>query len=78
MDGVWVCKRILKTIKEREDRIHAVLVNNELAAMVQYRAFMGEITALGSICQEISEILERGAEHDDQGTILTGSFDQKA
>ena len=55
-----------------------MLVNNELADMVQYRAFMGEITALGSICQEISEILERGAEHDDQGTILTGSFDQKA
>tara|TARA_R110002020_G_scaffold370280_2_gene581981 strand:- start:216 stop:452 length:237 start_codon:yes stop_codon:yes gene_type:complete len=77
MDGLWVCNKILKTIQERENRIHAVLVNNELADMAQYRAFMGEITALGSISQEISEMLERGAEHDDQGTILTGSFNQK-
>tara|TARA_R110002020_G_scaffold252258_3_gene466086 strand:- start:3823 stop:4047 length:225 start_codon:yes stop_codon:yes gene_type:complete len=74
MDGVWVCTKILKTIQEREARIHAVLVNNELSDMAQYRALMGEITALGSISQEISEMLERGEEYNDQGTVLTGPF----
>ena len=71
MDGVWVCTRILKIIQERETLIHDLLVNNQLSDMAQYRGLMGEITALGAISQEISEMLERGEEHDEQGTILS-------
>jgi hypothetical protein len=76
MDGVWVCTRILKIIQEREALIHGMLMNNELSDMAQYRALMGEITALGAVSQEISEMLERGEEHDEQGTVLAGPFGQ--
>ena len=76
MDGVWVCTRILKTIQERETLIHGMLMNNELSDMAQYRGLMGEIAALGAVSQEISEMLERGEEHDEQGTILAGPFGQ--
>jgi len=78
MDGVWVCTRILKIIQERETLIHDLLVNNQLSDMAQYRGLMGEITALGAISQEISEMLERGEEHDEQGTILAGPFGQQS
>jgi hypothetical protein len=76
MDGIWVCERILKVIREREQQISSMLVNNELADMAQYRNLMGEITALGVIGQEISEILEKGMQPDDHGTIVTGTFGQ--
>ncbi len=76
MDGIWVCERILKVIREREQQISSMLVNNELADMAQYRNLMGEITALGGIGQEISEILEKGMQPDDHGTIVTGTFGQ--
>ena len=42
--------------------------------MAQYRALMGEITALGIVQQEISEILEKGTTDDDFGTIVAGTF----
>ena len=74
MDGVWVCDRILKVIRERESQISSMLVNNELQEMAQYRNLMGEITALGIIGQEISEILEKGTQSDDYGTLVTGTF----
>ena len=74
MDGVWVCERILKVIREREHQISSMLLNNELSDMAQYRNLMGEITALGIIGQEISEILEKGMQPDDHGTIITGTF----
>ena len=74
MDGVWVCERILKIIQEREHQISSMLLNNELSDMAQYRNLMGEITALGIIGQEISEILEKGTQPDDHGTIVTGTF----
>ena len=74
MDGVWVCDRIMRVIRDRELQISSMLVNNELADMAQYRNLMGEITALGVIGQEISEILEKGMQPEDHGTIVTGTF----
>jgi hypothetical protein len=76
MDGVWVCDRILKVIRERENQISSMLVNNELQEMAQYRNLMGEIAALGIIGQEISEILEKGMQSDDHGTLITGAFSE--
>jgi hypothetical protein len=77
MDGLWVCNKLLKIAQEREQQVASVLVNNELQDMAQYRALMGEITALGVIRQEILEILEKGTTDDDHGTIVTGAFGGK-
>ena len=74
MDALWLCNRLLKVMKKREDQIGQILLNNELADMAQYRNLMGEIAALGIVSQEIKEILEKGTEDDDHGTILTGTF----
>jgi|TARA_R110000751_G_scaffold5579_4_gene25309 hypothetical protein len=74
MDGLWVCDRIIKVIRDREAQISSMLLNNELQEMAQYRNLMGEITALGIIGQEISEILEKGMQPDDHGTLVTGTF----
>ena len=74
MDGLWVCDRIVKVIRDREAQISSMLLNNELQEMAQYRNLMGEITALGIIGQEISEILEKGIQSDDHGTLVTGAF----
>ena len=57
MDALWLCNRLVKVIKKREDQIGQVLLNNELADMAQYRNLMGEIAALGIVSQEIKEIL---------------------
>jgi len=77
MDALWLCNRLVKVIKKREDQIGQVLLNNELADMAQYRNLMGEIAALGIVSQEIKEILEKGTEDDDYGTILTGTFTEE-
>ena len=46
MDGLWVCDKLLKIAREREQQISLILVNNELQDMAQYRTLMGEITPL--------------------------------
>ena len=74
MDGLWVCDRLLKLAREREQQVTNVLVNNELQDMAQYRALMGEITALGFMQQEIAEILEKGTIDDNFGTVVAGTF----
>ena len=77
MDGLWVCDKLLKIAREREQQISLILVNNELQDMAQYRALMGEITTLGVIQQEISEMLEKGTTDDNYGTIVAGTFGKK-
>ena len=77
MDGLWICDKLLKTAREREQRVSSILLNNELLDMAHYRALMGEITALDIIQQEILEILEKGTTDDDHGTIVAGTFGEK-
>lgn len=77
MDGLWVCDKLLKIAREREQQISLILVNNELQDMAQYRTLMGEITTLGIIQQEILEMLEKGTTDDDHGTIVAGTFGKK-
>tara|TARA_R110002020_G_scaffold383526_2_gene594168 strand:+ start:867 stop:1109 length:243 start_codon:yes stop_codon:yes gene_type:complete len=77
MDGLWVCDKLLKIAREREQQVASILLNNELQDMAHYRALMGEITTLGIIQQEISEILEKGTTDDDHGTIIAGTFGEK-
>ena len=77
MAGLWVCEKLLKVAREREQQIASILVNNELQDMAQYRGLMGEITALGRAQQDISEILEKGTTDDDHGTIVAGTFGKK-
>mgnify|MGYP003151336800 CR=1 FL=1 len=77
MDGLWICDKLLKTAREREQRVSSILLNNELLDMAHYRALMGEITALGIIQQEILEMLEKGTTDDDHGTIVAGTFGKK-
>ena len=77
MAGLWVCEKLLKVAREREQQIASILVNNELQDMAQYRGLMGEITALGRVQQDISEILEKGTTDDDHGTIVAGTFGKK-
>lgn len=74
MDGLWVCDRLLKVIKEREHHIASIMMGNILIDMAQYRGLMGEVTALGVVGQEIQEILEKGTESNEHGTLLTGTF----
>jgi|TARA_R100001530_G_scaffold64311_2_gene46197 hypothetical protein len=77
MDGVWICDKLLKAIRAREQQVASILINNELQDMAQYRTFMGEVAALGFVQQEISEILEKGSSDDDFGTIVAGTFGTK-
>lgn len=71
MDAVWLVSKLLKAMKEREEQIAGILINNELSSMEQYRTLMGEIAALGRISQEMKSIIEKGTDADDNGTILT-------
>jgi hypothetical protein len=74
MDGLWVCDRLQKVIREREQFIASSLMSNALADMAQYRNLMGEVTALGIVGQEIQEILKKGTQDNEHGTLLTGTF----
>ena len=77
MDDLWFCDKIQKVIRNRESQIGAVLLNNELADMAQYRTLMGEISALGLVDQEIKEFLKKGNE-SDRYVIRPRAFDKDA
>ena len=65
MDGFDIVQFVQKAITERRNSILAVLENNGISEMGQYRELMGELNALNYITQELTGLLEKQEQLDD-------------
>ena len=66
MSDFGVVQFVQKIVKERREGIVAILENNGISSMEQYRSLMGEINALSFIEQELSGLLEKQEQFDDR------------
>jgi hypothetical protein len=65
MDGFDIVQFVQKAITERRSSILAVLENNGISEMGQYRELMGELNALNYITQELTGLLDEQEQMDD-------------
>ena len=62
MDTVDFAYKILKIVKEKEERVQMMLLNGEVKDWEHYRNLTGQTEALTYIKSEITALLERSGE----------------
>lgn len=58
MDGILLAEHLLKSIRERRDRISEMITSGTVKNMEEYKQLVGNVESLDYISQEIREILE--------------------
>jgi len=58
VDGILLAEHLLKSIRERRDRISEMVTSGTIKNMEEYKQLVGNIESLDYISQEIREILE--------------------
>jgi hypothetical protein len=59
MDGILLAEHLLKSIKERRDRVSEMLVTGTAKNFEEYKQLVGNVESLDYIGQELREILEK-------------------
>jgi hypothetical protein len=59
MDGILLAEHLLKSIKERRDRVSEMLVTGTAKNFEEYKQLVGNVESLDYIGQELIEILEK-------------------
>ena len=59
MDGILLAEHLLKSIRERRERISEMLVGGTIKDMEEYKQLVGNIESLDYIGQELREIFEK-------------------
>ena len=59
MDGILLAEHLLKSIKERRDRIAEMLVGGTIKDLEEYKQLVGSLESLDYIGQELRDILEK-------------------
>jgi hypothetical protein len=59
MDGILLAEHLLKSIRERRERISEMLVGGTIKDIEEYKQLVGNIESLDYIGQELREILEK-------------------
>ena len=65
MDSFDVIQFVQRTVNERKGSVLAVLENNGISSMEQYKELMGELNALNYILQELTGLLDKQEQLDD-------------
>ena len=59
MDEIFLAEHILKSVRERRDRISNMMTSGTIKDLEEYRQLVGNIESLDYIDQEIRETLEK-------------------
>ena len=59
MDGILLAEHLLKSVRERRDRIEGMMSAGTVASYEEYKQVVGNIESLDYISQELREILEK-------------------
>ena len=59
MDGILLAEHLLKSVRERRDRIEGMMSAGTVASYEEYKQLVGNIESLDYISQEVREILEK-------------------
>ena len=70
MESEQLISQLLKAIKRRVDQLSLSITSGGVDNMETYKYIIGQINALESVQQEISNLLNDKEQNDNRGTVI--------
>ena len=70
MEAEQLLAQLLKAIKRRVDQLSLSITSGGVDNMETYKYIIGQINALESVQQEISNLLNDKEQNEDRGTVI--------
>ena len=70
MDDMTFVDKIRKVVKMRHDDIVAAMASGGVDSMEKYNYMLGQIRTYQYLSQEISSLLNKKEQYDEQGTVI--------
>ena len=71
MESEQLLAQLLKAIKRRVDQLALSITSGGVDNMETYKYIIGQINALESVQQEISNLLNDKEQNEDRGTVIS-------
>ena len=70
MDGINLMFKLKKEVTELSDSVSDILINGEVDNWDKYQYMVGQLKAYQQINQEISNLLEKKEQNENEGTVV--------
>ena len=71
MEPEQILSNLRRAIKRRVDTLAVSVTSGGVDSMETYKYIIGQINALGSVQQEISNLLNDKEQNEDRGTVIS-------
>ena len=78
MDGLAIVSKIQKIIKDRLQAVGDTMITGGVDSMEKYQYMLGQARTYQYLLQEISNLLEKKEQKNEQGTVINIDRDPKA
>ena len=78
MDGLTIVSKIQKLMKDRLQSVGDTMITGGVDNMEKYQYMLGQARTYQYVLQEISNLLEKKEQKNEQGTVINIDRDPKA
>ena len=78
MDGLTIVSKMQKLIKDRLQAVGDTMITGGVDNMEKYQYMLGQARTYQYVLQEISNLLEKKEQKNEQGTVIKIDRDPKA
>ena len=71
MDQVSLFEHFIKILKERQSDVKELMARGGVDSMERYQYMLGQIRTYESLLQEISTLLNKKEQNDNEGTVIS-------
>ena len=70
MDQMSLFEHFIKILKERQNDVKELMARGGVDSMERYQYMLGQVRTYESLLQEISTLLNKKEQYDEQGTVI--------
>ena len=71
MDQISLFEHFIKILKERQNDVKELMARGGVDTMERYQYMLGQIRTYESLLQEISTLLNKKEQNDNEGTVIS-------
>ena len=71
MDQMSLFEHFIKILKERQNDVKELMARGGVDSMERYQYMLGQIRTYESLLQEISTLLNKKEQNDNEGTVIS-------
>ena len=71
MDQLSLFEHFIKILKQRQEDVKELMARGAVDSMTKYNYMLGQIRTYEGLLQEISTLLDKKEQNDNEGTIIS-------